>query len=64
MLTQVLIHDPAAFRGRPRQRQREYEALYLRRLVTIALERTAMTRVPMLDWPADLFVDVGPEIAA
>jgi len=44
--------------------QREYEALNLRRLVAIALETTVMTRVPMLDWPADLFADVRPEIAA
>jgi hypothetical protein len=70
MLTQVLTHDPVAFRERPRQpsenrrRRREDEALSLRRLVAIALERTVMARVPMLDWPSDLFADVRPEIAA
>jgi hypothetical protein len=70
MLTQVLVHAPVAFRERPRQpsenrrRRRENEALYLRRLVALGLERTVMSRVPMLDWPADLFADVRPEIAA
>jgi hypothetical protein len=70
MLTQVLTHDPVTFRERPRQptenrrRRREDEALYLRRLVAIALEKTVLTRVPMLEWPSDLFADVRPEIAA
>ena len=69
MLTQVLSHDPVAFRERPRQpsenrrRRREDEALYLRRLVAIALEKTVLTRVPMLDWPSDLFAGVRAEIA-
>ncbi len=40
------------------------EALYLRHLVAMALEKAAMTRVPMLDWPSDLFADVRLEIAA
>jgi hypothetical protein len=70
MPIQVLTHDPVAFRERPRQplknrrRRRADKALYLRRLVAIALEKTVMTRVPMLDWPSDLFADIRPEIAA
>jgi hypothetical protein len=68
MLTQVLAYDTVAFRPwqltENRQDHSEDEALCLRRLVAFALERTTMTRVPTLDWPADLFADVGLEIAA
>jgi hypothetical protein len=69
MLTQVLTHNPVAFRERPRQpsdnrrRRGEDEVLSLRRLVAIGLERTVMVRVPMLDWPSDLFAGVRAEIA-
>jgi hypothetical protein len=70
MLAQVLAHDTVASRQFPwpqpenQRSQSEDEAFYLRRLVAVALERTAMTRVPTLDWPSDLFADVRPEIAA
>jgi hypothetical protein len=68
MLTEVLARDTVAFREFPWQQtenrhgQSEDEALYLRRLV--GLERTKMTRVPTLDWPADLFADGRLELAA
>jgi hypothetical protein len=70
MLTQVLTHDTVAFREPPRQQtgnrrsHGEDEAFYLRRLVAIGLERATISRVPTLDWPADLFADVRVEMAA
>jgi hypothetical protein len=32
--------------------------------VAIGLERATISRVPTLDWPADLFADVRVEMAA
>lgn len=70
MLAQVLTSDPVAFLAWPpkqpdNQRGRsEDDALQRRRLAAIVLERTAMTRVPTLDWPSDLFAEVRVEIAA
>jgi hypothetical protein len=66
----MLAHDTAALCERPRpqrenKRQHEVDGtFYLRRLVAIGLERTMINRIPMLDWPADLFADTNGGIAA
>ncbi len=41
----------------------QVDALYLRRLVAIRLEMTAMMRIPTLDWPSDLFADAHLEVS-
>jgi hypothetical protein len=70
MLTELLAHDTAAFREFPWQQTEnrhdlnEDQAMYMRRLMAIGLERATMSRVPTLDWPANLFADVRLEIAA
>ena len=46
-----------------RRRRVDDEALHFRRLVATARENPVATRVPTLDWPADLFAEVRPEIA-
>jgi hypothetical protein len=70
MLTEVLEHDTVTFREFPWQQiedrhdQSEDQAMYMRRLMAIGLERATIIRVPTLDWPTDLFADVRLEIAA
>jgi hypothetical protein len=64
----MLTHDAATFHERRRQqpenrRDRDRDdAFYLRRLVEIGLEMTAMTRVPTLDWPSNLFADARASV--
>ena len=49
--------SPSAATGEQTQTTIRMIRYYLRHLVAIGLEMTAMTRVPTLDWPSDLFAD-------
>ena len=69
MNTQALTADTPTFHASPpprpvnRRDRGEDAARHLSRLMSLARERTRVTRVPALDWPVDLFADVAPEIA-